>query len=353
MGVRRDHRWMNVLLTAAGALAAAQAWAADAGSAGCGAAVPNSVTFTLTHDGVTRSYGLSLPAGYDAHRPARLVLAFHGWSGDEREFLGDETVVKEASRRGYIVAAPRGLGSGAPDHSNNSWTFLGSDTGLVGAGSASTPICDTSITPDYTYPSCRGGRARNTCSWTQCQDDDVGFVSALIDHLEATLCIDTSHVFATGGSNGGMFTWELGMNPRTATRLRAIAPIIGLPHRGDLRPPGRPGGMPVLLVTGTADHVVPPGKWDDPEFTTTSNDRDRFYYTGATAIIRTWSRAAACPIDGKERPFNAGYAAAECRSYCAAKDGAWPLVLDCRAPMGHDYQLDWAWKLVMDFFDRL
>jgi poly(3-hydroxybutyrate) depolymerase len=160
-------------------------------------------------------------------------------------------------------------------------------------------------------------------------------------------------VFATGGSNGGMFTWELGMNPRTATRLRAIAPIIGLPHRGDLRPPGRPGGMPVLLVTGTADHVVPPGNWDDAGFTTTSNDRDRFYYTGATAIIRTWSRAAACAIDGKERPFNTGHDAAQCRSFCAAQDGAWPLVLDCRAPMGHDYQLHWSWKLVMDFFDRL
>ena len=353
MSSHRDRPWALSLLSVIAALCAAPARSAGPGSAGCGAAAPNSGTYSMTHAGVTRSYGLSLPAGYDAHRPARLVLAFHGWGGDESEFLGDATVVAEASRRGYVVAAPRGLGSGAPDHSNNSWTFLGSATGTVGAGSVSTPICDASITPDYTYPSCRSGRALNSCSWTQCQDDDVGFVSALIEHLEATLCIDTRHVFATGGSNGGMFTWELGMNPQTATQLRAIAPIIGLPHRGDLRPPGRPGGMPVLLVTGTADIVVPPGKWDDDGFTTTSNDRDRFYYTGATAIVRTWSRAAACPIDGKERPFDTGHAAAQCRSYCAAKDGAWPLVLDCRAPMGHDYQLDWSWKLVMDFFDRL
>ena len=244
MSRHRNHQRAWIALAAATGLAAAQAWPADMGSTGCGAAAATSGTDTMAHGGATRTYGLNLPAGYDAHRPARLVLAFHGWGGDEREFLGDTTVVKEASRRGYVVVAARGLGAGAPDHSNNSWTLLGSATGAVGTGSASTPICDVLITPDYTYPSCRSGRALNTCSWTQCQDDDVGFVSALIDHLEATLCIDTRHVFATGGSNGGMFTWELGMNPRTATRLRAIAPIIGLPHRGDLRPPGRPGGMP-------------------------------------------------------------------------------------------------------------
>jgi poly(3-hydroxybutyrate) depolymerase len=191
-----------VLLSVVTAFGSPCAWAQAAGTPGCGLAAPASGTYTLVHAGVTRSYGLAMPSAYDPHRPARLVLAFHGWGGDTTEFLGDATVVKESGRRGYVLVAPRGLGSGAPDRSNNSWTFRGSDTGVVRKGSRSTPVSDVSITPDYSYPSCRKQRARNTCSWTQCQDDDVGFVQALVGHLEDTLCIDARQVFASGGSLG-------------------------------------------------------------------------------------------------------------------------------------------------------
>jgi len=342
-------RWLSLLTVSC----VANALAAIPGTAGCGSAPPVSGRYTIGHGGVTRSYVLRLPANYDAARPARMVLVFHGWGGDESEFLGDPTVVAEADRRGYVVVAPRGIGSGPPDRSNNSWTFRGSATGVIAAGASRTATCDTSMTPDYTYPSCRGKRALNTCSWTQCQDDDVGFIRTLIEHLESTVCIDRRHVFAAGGSNGGMFAWELGANPATAPLLRAIAPIIGLPHRGDERSPGVHGGLPVILVTGTADSVVPPGDWDETGYTTTSNDRDRFYYTGATAVIRRWSAAAGCAVGERERPVGTPYHEADCRSYCATSDGIWPRVLDCRAPMGHEYQLSWSWKLLMDFFDRL
>jgi poly(3-hydroxybutyrate) depolymerase len=135
--------------------------------------------------------------------------------------------------------------------------------------------------------------------------------------------------------------------------LRAIAPIIGLPHRGDHRSPGRKRALPVLLITGTADTTVPPGAWDDAAHTTTSNAHDRFFYTGATAIIRRWSAAAGCEVTHPEHPFDTGVVPFDCRSYCGATARAWPAVLDCRAPMGHDYDLTRAWPLILDFFDRL
>jgi len=353
VGEKRSQRCASSLLCILSACCAANALAAVAGTPGCGSVAPPSGSYTIAHGGLSRSYLLKMPSSYDATRATRLVLVFHGWGGDESEFLNDPTVVAESSRRGYVVVAPRGIGSGLPDNRNNSWTFRGSATGVIAAGPTRIATCDASITPNYTYPSCSKGRALNSCSWTQCQDDDVGFVRTLIEHLETTLCVDTRHVFAVGGSNGGMFTWELGANPRTAALFRAIAPIIGLPHRGDLRPPGVNGGLPVILITGTSDNVVPPGAWDDPSYTTTSNEHDRFYYTGATAIVRRWSAAAGCAIGKRETPVRAGYPQADCRAYCAATDGSWPQVLDCRAPMGHDYQLNWSWKLVMDFFDRL
>jgi poly(3-hydroxybutyrate) depolymerase len=297
-------------------------------------------------------------------------MVFHGWGGDENEFLDDAGVRALADERGDILVAPRGLGSGAPDAKRNSWSFRGSTTGLAGASDergtggagtrgAATAICNAARTPNFTYPSCRRV-ARNTCSWTHCQADDVAFTLALVSQVESDLCVDRARVYAVGGSNGGMFTWELGQNPASATTFRALAALIGLPHRGYLDPPGKPGRLPMLLITGTQDTTVPPGAWESTRVTTTS-DGGAYYYTGASAIMRRWGAANSCPYVGRPAAaFDAGTPRADCRTYCddnpqgwsagSARAG-WPNVLDCRAPMGHDYPFEWAWRLVLDFFD--
>ncbi len=312
---------------------------------GCGLAPPASGSFSFDHDGVARTYALQVPEGYDPDVPAPLILAFHGWGGDEREYLRSAVVTDESAARGYLLVVPRGLGSGAPDQALNAWSFRGSTSGLGGDGA---PICDDARTGDYTYASCEGV-AVNGCSWTHCQDDDVDFIVDLLDALGEQLCIDPGRVFATGGSNGGMFTWELAQNERSAGRFRAVAPLIGLPHRGWLDAKGRPDDLPVLLVTGTEDRTVPPGGWDDPSFTTTS-DGDRYYYTGATAITQVFAEAHGCDVSGAATPYDVGNPLIDCRTYCA-DDPGWPRAVDCRMPMGHTYQFAWAWPLILDFYD--
>jgi predicted esterase len=283
------------------------------------------------------------------------VVIFHGWGGNENEFISNSTVVTEANKRGYILVAPRGLGSDGGDGSRNSWSFSGSTTGLDGDDyndgvvGDTDAICDAGITPDYTYPSC-STIARNTCSWTHCQADDVAFALDLIGEIKSCLHVNAANVFATGGSNGGMFTWELGQDARSAPVFRAIAPLIGLPHRAYSGGKGKTADMPVLVITGTRDKVVPPGPWDDPLYTTTCNARDKYYYTAATAITHEWAAAHACRNPAKAVSFNDGYREADCRTYCP-DDSGWPRVLDCRARMGHSYGLSWSWKLIMDFFD--
>jgi len=331
-------------------------WAAPP-TPGCGKVGLRSGTYTMEHSGIIRTFRVHVPTGYNKNNPAPLVAIFHGWGGNENEFLSSKTVTSLANQRGYILIAPRGLGSGYPDYSYNSWSFSGSTTGLDGDGdkSATVPgdtdaICDASITPDYSYPSCEDKKS-NTCSWTQCRADDVDFVADLVEYVKNNLCVDADNVFATGGSNGGMFTWELGQNPRSAPTFRAIAPLIGLPHRAYLAPQGKDGDMPVLVITGTRDNVVPPGAWDNPSYTTTSNGSDRYYYTGATAITRSWAEEHGCNVSGHAVSFNDGYPQTDCRTYCT-DDLGWPRVLDCRAKMGHFYNLSWSWKLIMDFFDK-
>jgi poly(3-hydroxybutyrate) depolymerase len=346
----------------------APTWGAGAtASSGCGNTLASGV-YQMTDQNVTRTYRIFLPSGYKPSVPYPVVMVFHGWGGDENEFLGDNNVTTLAERRGYIVVAPRGVGSAGPDSNRNSWSFRGSTTGLAGTtgdgdsrttGTAAAAICNVARTPNFTYPSCKSV-ARNTCSWTQCQADDVAFVVALVKQFESKLCVDTARIFASGGSNGGMFTWELGQNNASAPIFRAIASLIGLPHRGYLETPGKAGGLPVLLITGTHDTTVPPGAWESTSYTTTS-DGDAYYYSSASAIVRSWGTANSCPYNGKPAaPFNTGTPQADCRTYCGRNaqgwSGAlagvgWPNVLDCRGAMGHTYDFGWAWKLILDFFD--
>ena len=336
-------------------------------SPGCGKTLANG-KYQMTDQNVMRTYRVFVPSSYRPSIAYPLVMVFHGWGGDENEFLGDKNVTTLADQRGYIVVAPRGLGSAAPDSNPNSWSFRGSTTGLAdtshgGAsqspGTAAGAICDPAHTPNFTYPSCKN-IARTTCSWTQCQADDVAFTLILVNEIESRLCVDTTRVFASGGSNGGMFTWELGQNAASAPIFRAIASLIGLPHRGYLDMPGKMGSMPVLVITGTRDTTVPPGAWENTSYTTTS-DGDRYYYTGASAITQSWGTANSCPYGGAPAAsFNTGTTRADCRTYCG-RNGAgwsggsagigWPNVLDCRAAMGHAYGLGWSWKLILDFFD--
>ncbi len=336
-------------------------------SSGCAKTLASG-TYEMIDQSVTRTYRLFVPSRYELGTSYPLVVVFHGWGGDENEFLEDNNVTALADERGYIVVAPRGLGSTAPDANPNSWSFRGSTTGLAGthedggshrASSSGGAICDAARTPDLTYPSCKNV-ARNTCSWTQCQADDVAFTRALVNEIESKVCVDISRVFASGGSNGGMFTWELGQNVASAPIFRAIASLIGLPHRGYLAGPGRAAGMPVLVITGTHDTTVPPGPWESTLYTTTS-DGNAYYYTGASAIVRSWGAADSCPYTGKPAaPFDTGTLKADCRTYCGARARGWsggsagvgwPKVLDCRATMAHTYEFGWAWKLILDFFD--
>jgi poly(3-hydroxybutyrate) depolymerase len=336
-------------------------------SSGCAKTLASG-TYQMTDQNLTRTYRVFVPSRYKPDTAYPLVVVFHGWGGDENEFLGDKNVTTLADERGYIVVAPRGLGSAAPDSNPNSWSFRGSTTGLAGTnedgvwhppGAGAAAICDVARTPNFTYPSCKNV-ARNTCSWTQCQADDVAFALALVNAVESELCVNTARVFASGGSNGGMFTWELGQNTASASTFRAIASLIGLPHRGYLDTPAKPGGMPVLVITGTHDTTVPPGAWESTRYTTTS-DGNAYYYTGASGIVRAWGTADNCPYTGTPAAsFNSGTTQADCRTYCGADARGWsggsarvgwPNVLDCRAAMGHEYKFSWAWKLILDFFD--
>ncbi len=226
-------------------------------SSGCGKTLASG-SYQMTDQNVTRTYRVFVPSGYKPGIAYPLVMVFHGWGGDENEFLGDSNVTTLADQRGYIVVAPRGLGSGAPDVKSELLVFPRIDDGARRSNRRWAPRTRREPRPPLSAirraPRISPIRRARTSHATPARGRSAKPMMspsrvALVKEVESKLCVDTARVFASGGSNGGMFTWELGQNTASAPIFRAIASLIGLPHRGYLDAPSESG-----RYAGLGDH---------------------------------------------------------------------------------------------------
>jgi polyhydroxybutyrate depolymerase len=104
------------------------------------------------------------------------------------------------------------------------------------------------------YPDAGQGQWNDGRSTTATHGDDIAFVRALIDHLAERYGVDRTRVFATGASNGGMFTYRLACE--ATSWFAAFAPVIAnLPAEEEPRcKPTRPA--PLLILNGTQDILM-------------------------------------------------------------------------------------------------
>jgi polyhydroxybutyrate depolymerase len=162
----------------------------------------------------TRTYLLYAPPNVPAGKKLALVLALHGGGGNADSVKTDSRFHELAAKRGFLVAFPNGY-----EHNWND-----------GRGIPDWPAHRENV-------------------------DDVGFLSALIDHLVATRNADPRRVFATGISNGGLMSLRLGCE--LAGKIAAIAPVARtMPVKmAEGCRPSQP--MPVIFFLGAADPLVP------------------------------------------------------------------------------------------------
>jgi len=180
--------------------------------AGCGNTDYEAGNWTVNVGGTERRFVVRIPESYDPDTPTPVVLNFHGLTNDaaQQEALSEMTPLAE--REGFVVVYGQGVG--------RSWN----------AGSF---CCGTASSLNV---------------------DDVGFVDAMLDRLEATLCVDERRIYSTGMSNGGYFTTRLAC--QLADRIAAFAPVAGTSALLTCNP-SRP--VAVFHVHGTADTIVPYG----------------------------------------------------------------------------------------------
>ncbi|QIS12111.1 extracellular catalytic domain type 1 short-chain-length polyhydroxyalkanoate depolymerase [Nocardia arthritidis] len=176
------------------------------------ARTPGDPTLDLNVGGTQRHYLIHRPA---APRLGRIpaVLVFHGGGGTARYMADRSGFDRLADDSGFLAVYPDGI--------------------------------------DKSWNDGRGGDTRAGALGV----DDVGFVSSLIDRLVADENVDPARIFATGMSNGAMFTEDLGC--RLSAKLAAIAPVAGTLPAADAPDCAPTHPLPVLEIHGTADPVVP------------------------------------------------------------------------------------------------
>jgi phospholipase/carboxylesterase len=149
-------------------------------------------------------YTLYIPEDYLRDKPLPLIIALHGGYGQGYEYIW--TWLRSARSRGYAVLAPKSFG--------DTWDM-------------STPSIDTRS------------------------------VLKMLDEISSEYSIDRARIYLTGLSDGGIFTYILGLDQ--SQLFRSLAPVAGVLHQAvdqTLRQ-GRGKDTPIFVVHGVHDFIFP------------------------------------------------------------------------------------------------
>ena len=155
--------------------------------------------------GTRGGFSLYVPEYYDPAQRYPLVVAMHGGSGNGGAFLW--SWVREARTRGIVVIAPTAKGA--------TWSLM---------------------EPEVDGPN----------------------IDRMVDQVAADWNIDVNRLLLTGMSDGGTFTYVLGL--RGGCRFTHLAPIAAAFHPMMLgfADAERVRGLPVRIVHGAQDWMFPP-----------------------------------------------------------------------------------------------
>jgi len=233
---------------------------------------------SMSHGGYTRTWKYYVPNSYNASGdPVPLVFSFHGLgsSGQGQEDLTE--FAELAKNETFIVVFPEATDIPG-DH----------------------PILPTELS-GYTIMWNLGGPGSMQYEYDV---DDVGFIAELVDKFKEDYNIDASRVYATGMSNGAMFSYYVAMMlPGTFAGFAAVCSPMTLnlfePYMDFDLDVGCPVTM--ILMQGTADPIVPydgrPGStgsvgdtiayWRDADDTTTGPTTTQWGPTGNDTTVVT------------------------------------------------------------------
>lgn len=206
----------------------------------------------IQHDGIERTFHYYSAQASTPSKPLPLVIALHGGGKKGAADLAQRIDLNAyAQRYGFVALYPEGIDS--------EWN-------------------------DGRGVSFRRGSENKT-------QDDVGFLSSLMDYFVKNMGIDPTRIYVMGVSNGGMMTYRIACE-RPEKIAAAAAVIANLPTNiVDQCRPGRE--VPILIMNGTEDLLMP---WSGGAVAPIG----RFKKEGAGTVISTqetfdfWARNNGC-----------------------------------------------------------
>ncbi|KAI1800798.1 carbohydrate esterase family 1 protein [Daldinia bambusicola] len=173
-----------------------------------------------------REYRVWLPANYDSDKVTPLILSYHGANRVIDQQVKLDRLSDPFFNTDHIVVYLQGLEASRPGH-----------TVWEGA-------------PD-------------------CNSDDIGFTSDVLDAVSEELCVNRRRIYATGKSQGGGFVGRLACDAGLSKRIAAFAPVSGayyikeINKEADCHPEtvevpcdaGR-SNIPILAFHGGADATI-------------------------------------------------------------------------------------------------
>jgi polyhydroxybutyrate depolymerase len=171
---------------------------------------------------MTRTFIVHVPPGFDGKSKMPVVIMLHGAGGSGANAISETGWDLKSDREGFIAVFPDGT---TPRPLEPARFMLNPRLWNDGSGRGAVGLEHV---------------------------DDIGFISAMIDFLEARYAADPARIYCTGFSNGASMTFSVGLN--LSNRIAAIAPVSGhLWYRQQqLRYP-----VPLLFIIGTEDPLNP------------------------------------------------------------------------------------------------
>lgn len=167
---------------------------------------------SIMSGGVYRLFRLYIPTTYNSANPVPLVLNLHGLTSNatEQEQYGDFR--KIADTENFIIVHPQGL------------PIFGTSLGWTTFSPMSTP------------------------------NEDLQFLSNLLDTISLIYTINQNKIYSTGMSNGGFMSYDLACF--LSNRIAAMASVTGSMTPIHLSACNTQHPMPVMQIHGTNDNTL-------------------------------------------------------------------------------------------------
>ena len=226
------------------------------------AAVPSASSERTVYVGGDRPVAVIVPPGYDAGRPAPLLIVLHGYGSSGHEHDLYFHIGELAAERGYLYVHPDGTYS---DDGNRFWN--------------ATDAC---------------------CDFDRKGVDDAAYLAGVITDIEASFAVDPKRIDVLGHSNGGFMSYAL-----SCAHADTIAAMASLAGATFVKPADCAPTSPVavLEIHGTADDTIlfKGGTIDLGPGTSMAP------YPGAETSVATWAKYDGCSqVVGRRRARRRG-----------------------------------------------